>query len=67
MLDDISLGGVYLPRLLIFALIALLLTALSSRLLINVGFYRLVAYPPLVNLALFSIWLGSSVLFMHGN
>ncbi|KAI3605357.1 hypothetical protein D8I24_2460 (plasmid) [Cupriavidus necator H850] len=41
--------------------------ALSSRLLATLGFYRLFAYPPLVNISLSSIWLGLSVWFMYAN
>lgn len=67
MLSDISICGVFLPSLLVSACVALVLMALSSRLLATLGFYRLFAYPLLVNISLSSIWLGLSVWFMYAN
>jgi Protein of unknown function (DUF1656) len=69
MLNDISIGGVFLPRLLISAFVALVLMTLSSRLLASFGFYRLFAYPPLVNIALFLIgfWLAVGLTYPSGN
>lgn len=58
MIGEISIGGVYLPALLVLALVALCLTGLLARLLAVISAYRLVAYRPLVDLALFMLILG---------
>jgi hypothetical protein len=58
MTGEISLGGVYVPTILLLAIAALLLTGLATRLLGFVGVYRLVAYRPLVDVALFILILG---------
>ncbi len=63
MIGEVSIGGVYLPVLLLLGLIALGLTGLLSRLLAVIGFYRLVAYRPLVDLAIFMLILGSLAYF----
>lgn len=55
---ELSLGGVYVPRLLLLACAALLLTIALARLLALVSAYRLFAYRPLVDVALFVILLG---------
>jgi hypothetical protein len=58
MIGEISIGGVYFPALLLLVLIALATTGLLTRLLQLVGAYRVVAYRPLVDLALFLLVLG---------
>ena len=58
MIGEISIGGVYIPSLLLLVLAAVVLTALMSRLLSVFGFYRLVAYRPLADIAFFMILLG---------
>jgi hypothetical protein len=58
MIGEISIGGVYLPALLVLAMTALLIVGLLSRLLALIGAYRLVAYRPLVDVALFLLILG---------
>jgi len=58
MIGEISIGGVYLPALLVLALTSLVLVGLLSRLLAMVGAYRLVAYRSLVDVALFLLILG---------
>jgi hypothetical protein len=58
MTGEISIGGVFVPALLMLAFAALLLTALLSRLLSLAGAYRAVAYRPLVDVALFVLILG---------
>jgi hypothetical protein len=58
MIGEISLGGVYLPALLVLAVIAMMLTWLATRLLKLVGAYRLIAFRPLVELALFVLIFG---------
>jgi len=58
MIGEVSIGGVYLPSLLVLAIAALAIVVLLSRLLALVGAYRLVAYRPLVDVALFLLILG---------
>jgi len=55
---EISIFGVFLPSLLLLAVIAILLTGILTRLLTLVGFYRAIIYRPLVDLALFFLILG---------
>lgn len=57
MFGEISFGGVLMPHLLVIALAALVLSVMASRLLSSLGLYRLLAYRPLVGLALFVILL----------
>jgi hypothetical protein len=59
MIGEISIGGVYIPSLLLLVCAAVVLTALLSRLLSGVGFYRLVAYRPLADFALFLLLLAA--------
>jgi putative exporter of polyketide antibiotics len=58
MMGDVELGGVYFPALLLLGAIALILTGLLTRLINLVGGYRVVAYRPLADLALFVLILG---------
>lgn len=58
MTGEVSIGGVFVPSLLLLAIAALLSTALLSRLLAAFGLYRIIAYRPLVDLALFVLVLG---------
>lgn len=58
MIGDLAFGGVYFPALLLLGVIALILSWLLTRLLNLVGGYRLVAYRPLADLALFVLILG---------
>jgi hypothetical protein len=58
MIGEVSIGGVYVPALLLLALVALVLTGVLTRLLQLVSAYRFVAYRPLADLALFLIVLG---------
>jgi hypothetical protein len=61
MIGEISIGGVYVPSLLIWGLIALALNMVLRRLLAAVGFYRLVWHRALFDLALFVIVLAGVV------
>ncbi|MDB6100896.1 MAG: hypothetical protein JWO52_895 [Gammaproteobacteria bacterium] len=61
MIGDISIGGVYIPSLLLLVLVAVVLTALLSRFLAAVGFYRLVAYRSLTDIAFFLLLLAAAV------
>jgi len=66
MIGEISVGGVFIPSLIILVLVATVLTAMLSRLLSWVGFYRLVAYRPLTDLAFFLLLLGAVVWLTAG-
>ena len=58
MIGEIVIGGVYIPAPLLLALVALALTGLLTQILQIAGFYRLIAYRPLVDLCLFLLLLG---------
>ena len=58
MIGDVVLGGVYFPALLLLGALALVLTGALTRLINLVGGYRLVAYRPVADLALFVLILG---------
>lgn len=58
MIGEISIGGVFVPTLLLLGVIALLLTGLLVRLMAFAGLYRFVAYRALVDLSLFVIVFG---------
>lgn len=58
MIGEISIGGVFLPTILLLAVLALVLTGIASRLFAFTGVYRWVVYRPLVDLALFVLILG---------
>ncbi len=59
MTAELSLYVLYVPTLLLLALLALICTRVLGRLLTRVGFYRLVWHPALFEFALFFILLGS--------
>jgi hypothetical protein len=63
MVGDVSVGGVYVPALLFLAVLALGITTELIRLLTGIGFYRLIAARPLVDLSLFVavLWAASQV------
>jgi hypothetical protein len=58
MTGEVSLGGVFVPTLLVSALAALALAFALSRLIAAFGLYRFVAYRALVDLSLFVLLLG---------
>lgn len=62
MRGEVSLAGVYMPGLLVLAIIALVVTGILTRLFSITGVYRLIAYRPLVDVALYVIVLGGLVL-----
>ncbi|MFA5970061.1 MAG: DUF1656 domain-containing protein [Sphingomonas sp.] len=64
MIGEVSLFGVYLPLLIVLSAIALVLAGVLSRVFALVGVYRLFAYRPLVDLALFILLLGLLTLFI---
>ena len=59
MIGELSLYGVYVPWLLLMALLALALSRALGYLLARIGFYRLVWHPALFDLALFVVVLGA--------
>ncbi len=58
MTAELSLYGLYVPTLLLLALLALICTRVLGKLLMRLGFYRLVWHPALFEFALFFILLG---------
>ncbi|CAN5401273.1 hypothetical protein BH10PSE15_BH10PSE15_01750 [soil metagenome] len=62
MTGEVSLFGVFVPGLLLLAIAAAVLTALISRLFAIVGVYRIFAYRPLVDVAVYILVLGGLVL-----
>lgn len=63
MIAEIDFYGIYLPALLVWALLALPATALLRRLLQVAGLYRLIWHAPLFDFALFVITLGGLAAF----
>jgi len=61
MRGEVSIAGVYMPGLLVLAIVALVLTGILTRLFGLIGVYRLIAYRPLVDVALYVIVLGGLV------
>jgi hypothetical protein len=55
MIGEIDIYGVFVPILLVWGVIALLITAVLRRILARIGFYRLVWHRPLVDLSLLVI------------
>jgi Protein of unknown function (DUF1656) len=66
MIGEVSIGGVYIPTLLLLVCAAVVLTGLLSRLLSLIGFYRLVAYRPVTDIALFLLLLAAIVWLTEG-
>ena len=59
MIGEVSLYGIYVPPLLLLALLALVVSRLFNRMLARTGFYRHVWHPALFDFSLFIIVLGS--------
>ena len=59
MIGEISLYGIYVPWLLLLALLALAVSRALSALLARAGFYRLVWHPALFDRAMFIVVLGA--------
>ncbi|HEY4174477.1 MAG TPA: DUF1656 domain-containing protein [Rhodopila sp.] len=59
MIGEFDIYGVFVPVLLVWALIALALTAVLRRGLAVIGFYRLVWHRALVDLSLFVLILAA--------
>jgi hypothetical protein len=58
MIGEVSIGGVFVPTLLILGLLSLLLTAGLTRLIGLFGLYRFLAYRAAVDLSLFVLMVG---------
>jgi Protein of unknown function (DUF1656) len=58
MIAELDFHGVFVPALLVWAVIALPFTAVFMRVLKRLGIYRFVWREPLFDLALFTIVLG---------
>lgn len=58
MIGEISIGGVYIPTLLLLAIAAITLTFTLMSLISAFGLYRFVAYRALVDLSMFVLMLG---------
>jgi hypothetical protein len=58
-IGEISISGVYVPALLLHACVAIVLVWLLSRLSSTIGVYRLLAYRPLADIALFVLLLAA--------
>jgi hypothetical protein len=63
MIGEVSLYGLYVPPLLLLALLALVVSRVLNLFLARVGFYRLVWHPALFDFSLFIIVLGSLSFF----
>jgi hypothetical protein len=61
MSPDFDLHGVFVSALLVWSVLALILTSVLRRVLDHVGFYRFVWHQPLFDLAVFVILLGGIV------
>jgi protein AaeX len=59
MIGEVSLYGVYIPWLLLLALLSLVASRLISGVLARLGFYRIVWHPALFDFSLFVIVLGA--------
>ncbi len=64
MTGEIALGGVYVPTLLLLALVALLLSWGVTRLIGALGLYRFLAYRAAVDLSIFVLMLGALALLV---
>jgi len=63
MIAEFDIYGVFVPSLLVYAIVALLLELLLRRGLNAIGFYRFVWHRPLFDLALVVILFGAVVAF----
>jgi hypothetical protein len=59
MTGELAIGGIYVPTLLLLALVALVLNWALTRLIGASGLYRFLAYRAAVDLSLFVLILGA--------
>lgn len=64
MMGEMDLCGVFMPPLLVYALVALLVFAGVRRALARVGFYAVVWHAPLAELAVLAMVFGVVVRFL---
>ncbi|MEC3950983.1 DUF1656 domain-containing protein [Sphingobium sp. HWE2-09] len=64
MTGEVALGGIYVPTLLLLALVALVLSWGLTRVIGAFGLYRFLAYRAAVDLSLFIILLGALALIV---
>jgi hypothetical protein len=62
MTGEISLGGVYVPALLVFGAAGLALTGVLTQVFLRLGLYKFFAYRPVVDLCIFLLIVGAFVL-----
>jgi protein AaeX len=65
MTSDINLFGVYIPPLILVSLLVIVLLFPLRRLLVRIGFYKLVVRSDVVDLAVFAV-LVALFLFLFG-
>jgi len=63
MIGEVSLYGIYVPPLLLLALLALVVSRLFNWVLARTGLYRHIWHPALFDFSLFVIVLGALVFF----
>jgi hypothetical protein len=63
MIGEVSLYGLYVPPLLLLALLALVVSRVLNLVMARLGVYRFVWHPALFDFALFVIVLGSLSFF----
>jgi hypothetical protein len=61
MIGELNIYGVFVPALLVWALVALMASVLLRRVLRWLGFYRLVWHPALFDVAIFVVLVGGVV------
>jgi protein AaeX len=64
MIGEFDVYGVFVPALLVWGLLALVLTAVLRVILRSIGFYRLVWHRPLVDLSLLVIIIAAVTAFV---
>jgi hypothetical protein len=63
MIGEVSLYGLYVPPLLLVAVLALVVSRVLNLFLARLGFYRLVWHPALFDFSLFIVVMGSLSFF----
>lgn len=64
MIGEINMGGVFVPSIVLWCLIALIVLLIIKKILARYSFYRHLWQQPLFNFALFVILLGGIVFFV---
>jgi Protein of unknown function (DUF1656) len=66
MIGEIDVYGVFIPALLVWTLLALAVMGVLRRVLVRLGFYRLVWHRPLVDLSLLVVILAAVAAILPG-